>query len=71
MFGVTLIWVVVSDFGTSTMFEWGCAFPPPPFPRALVSVWMDQAASVTFLEVAGGRTGGECSRVALGGEWIG
>ena len=48
--------MVVSGFGTSTMFEWGCAFPPPPFPRALVSVWVDQTSSGGFWEVAGGRT---------------
>ena len=46
---------------------------PPPFPCALVSVSVDRAASVELWEVAraGGGTGGKCSRVALGGDWIG
>ena len=71
-FGVTLIWMVASSSDTSTMFEWGSAFPPPPFPRALVSGSVDRTASVELWEVAEARggTGGECSRVALGGDCI-
>ena len=53
-----MTWMVASGFGTSAMFEWGWAFPPPPLPRALFSVWVDQTSSGGFWEVAGGRTRG-------------
>ena len=72
-FVMTSIGRVDSNSGTSTRFEEGGALSPSPLPRALVAVLVDRAASVELWEVAGagGRAGGECSRDALGGGWIG
>ena len=72
-FVVTSIGRVDSNSGTSTKFEEGGALSPSPLPRALDAVLVDRAASVELWEVAGagGRAGGECSRDALGGGWIG
>ena len=48
--------VVAAGFNTSAMLEWDCTFPPPPFPRALLSVWVERTSSGGIFEMVGGRT---------------